>query len=124
MKQVVIMDKIVEFKDFVKQHPKLINFVKKGDMSWQKFYEMYDLYGDDKEVWKDYLEPVKVATATTSAFGISDFMNWIKNIDLNKMQEGINSVQRVVGVLQDFGGKEDTIKPEYKPRPLYKHFED
>ena len=40
------------------------------------------------------------------------------------MQEGINSVQRVVGVLQDFGGKEDTIKPKYKPRPLYKHFED
>ena len=118
------MDKIVEFKYFVKQHPKLITFVKKGDMSWQKFYEMYDLYGDDKEAWKDYLEPVKVATATTSAFGISDFMNWIKNIDLNKMQEGINSVQRVVGVLQDFGGKEDTIKPEYKPRPLYKHFED
>ena len=35
------MDKIVEFKDFVKQHPKLINFVKKGDMSWQKFYEMH-----------------------------------------------------------------------------------
>ena len=100
------------------------------DFIWNEFCDWYieivktRLYGDDKEAWKDYLEPVKVATATTSAFGISDFMNWIKNIDLNKMQEGINSVQRVVGVLQDFGGKEDTIKPEYKPRPLYKHFED
>lgn len=119
------MGKIVEFKEFVKEHPKLISYVKKGDMTWQKFYEIYDIYGSESDAWKEYLSSgVAAAAATTSAFGMADLMNWIKNVDLDKMQEGINSVQRVVGVLQDFGGKEETKKPEYKPRPLYKHFED
>ena len=32
------------FKKFVKENPKLVNFVRNGDMTWQKFYELYDLY--------------------------------------------------------------------------------
>ena len=42
-----------KFKDFVKENPRLLKFVKSGEMSWQKFYEMYDMYGDQEEVWQD-----------------------------------------------------------------------
>ena len=41
------MTNIDNFKSFVKKNPKLITFVKNGSMSWQKFYELYDLYGED-----------------------------------------------------------------------------
>ena len=34
-----------DFKVFVQAHPTLVESVKKGDMTWQKFYELYDLYG-------------------------------------------------------------------------------
>ena len=46
-------------------------------------------------------------------------------MDLDSIQNGVNSLQRVLGVVQDLSGKEDK-KPteEYKPRPIYKHFED
>ena len=46
-----------EFKEFVKKNPKLISYVKSNEMSWQKFYELYDLYGEDENIWKDYLKP-------------------------------------------------------------------
>ena len=37
-----------EFKQFVRQNPGLIKYVKSGEMSWQKYYEIYDLYGENE----------------------------------------------------------------------------
>lgn len=119
-----------EFKAFVKKNPKLITFIKNGDMTWQKFYEIYDIYGDSNDAWKDYLVSndvaLKTTEAATSALGINDIFSWIKNINLDSLQEGVNSLQRVIGVVKDLGNKDDTTskKEEYKPRPIYKHFED
>ena len=36
-----------EFKNFVRTKPELIKYVQNGKMTWQKFYELYDLYGTD-----------------------------------------------------------------------------
>lgn len=49
------MAKIDNFKLFVKNNPNLITYVKNNTMSWQKFYELYDLYGEDNNVWNEYL---------------------------------------------------------------------
>lgn len=124
-----------EFKLFVKENPKLISFVKNNEMTWQKFYELYDLYGKDESIWNEYLKDSvyknnKVETvAKTGITGLtlSEVVKWFKNVDLDGLQEGIGNVQRVLGVVQDFSKKDssnDTTKPAYKPRPLYKHFED
>ena len=122
------MTKKDEFKEFVRKNPKLISYVKKGEMDWQKFYEIYDLYGEEESAWNNYLvkEEVRSTTAVTSGLGFSEIMNFIKNIDLNSVQEGVNSVQRVLGVFQDLTVKDTNTqkKEEYKPRPLYKHFDD
>ena len=123
------MAKKDEFKAFVRKNPKLINYVKKGEMDWQKFYEIYDLYGEEETAWSSYLtkeETKTVATPTTTGLGFSQIMDFIKKIDLDSVQESVNSVQRVIGVIQDLNSKDNTKpkKEEYKPRPLYKHFED
>ena len=120
------MDKLTNFKEFVKQNPSFIKYVKNNEMTWQKFYELYDLYGEESEVWKKYKNSDKTVSKEdiTSVTNNSNFLNWLKNIDLDSFQDGISSLQRVLGVLQDLGTKDTNIKPEYKPRPLYKHFED
>ncbi len=111
-----------KFKDFVKQNPVLLKHVKEGNMTWQKFYEIYDMYGEDENAWKDYLVPVvETAAAATSTLGIMDFLG---KLDLDSVQNGVASMQRVLGVLQDMSsGKSDKTETR-KPRPLYKHFED
>ena len=43
-----------EFKDFIRVNPSFASYVNSGEMSWQKFYEMYDLYGPDNDVWDRY----------------------------------------------------------------------
>ena len=115
------MAKIDEFKSFVKKNPKLVKYVKNGESSWQKFYEIYDLYGEDDDAWKDYLG---VATVASTA-SLTDLFGWVKNLNLDSIQSGVNNLQRVLGVVQDLKGSDNT-KPtnEYKPRPMYKHFED
>ena len=41
------MSKKEEFKTFIKNNPGFIKYVNNGEMTWQKFYEMYDLYGEE-----------------------------------------------------------------------------
>lgn len=126
------MDKKTEFKVFVKENPRLMKYVSNGEMSWQKFYEMYDIYGKDNGVWDDYLKEtvatvagVEGASKAASSISFNDVVNWVKGIDLDSVQSGIDNLQRVVGMVQDFTKKDtSTTKEEYKPRPIYKHFED
>ena len=120
------MSKIDDFKNFVKDNPGLIKYVKNNEMTWQKFYEIYDIYGNENDVWKDFLdvEPIRIENKDVEKNNSSiDFMSWIKGIDLESVREGVNSIQRVIGVLQDFNTNK-TSSEEYKPRPIYKHFED
>lgn len=110
-----------EFKTFVKKNPKLIKYVQDGSSSWQKFYEIYDIYGEDENAWKDYLGVAEVAATA----GISDVVKIFKNINLDSIQNSVSSIQRVLGVIGDLTSKgTSTKKDEYKPRPIYKHFED
>ena len=118
------MANIEEFKGFVKKNPKLIKYTKTGEMSWQKFYELYDLYGENQETWKPYLGIEEVAAGAGIA-SFADLMGMIKNIDLDSVQNGVSSIQRVLSVIGDLTTKDKTEeKTQYKPRPLYKHFED
>ncbi|MEG0022267.1 MAG: spore coat protein YlbD [Bacilli bacterium] len=109
-----------EFKSFVRKNPILIKYVKNNTMTWQKFYEIFDLYGTDYEAWKEYLVDSPKQTEIKT-----DLVGFLKGIDMDKVQEGVQSLQRVVGVIGEMAGaKEVAAKPTYKPRPLYKHFDD
>lgn len=110
------------FKEFVRKNPKLVTHVNSGEMNWQKFYEMYDMYGEENEVWTPYLTTPKKKEENAH----SDFMDYFKNINLDSIQESISSIQRVLGVLGDLAVTKDATdtKPAYEPKPIYKHFDD
>ncbi len=119
------MSKKDEFKEYVRKNPHLINYVKNGEMTWQKFYEIFDLYGEEETAWSAYKKSeVKPSTSSSANNKMTDFFTWIKALDLDAISEGVNSLQRVVGVLGDLSSKNTTTKEEYVPRPLYKHFDD
>ena len=114
-----------EFKKFVKENPMLLKYVESKEKTWQEFYEMYDLYGNDNKIWEKYLNSNEVIEKKDSTNSLNDFISIFKNIDLDSLQKSIESIQRVLGVFQDItkSNKED-VKKEYVPRPLYRHFED
>lgn len=116
------MSKIDEFKKYVKSNPNLINYVKEGSMTWQGFYEIYDLYGEDKKAWDKYLNKTTNEKSTKSSF--SDIVNVVKNIDVDKMQESITSIQKAVDLFSGLFVKDTAKTSSYTPRPIYKRYED
>ena len=110
------------FKSFARVHPELASSVLKGNATWQQLYELYEIYGEDSSVWNNYLKENKTESILESTNTIKDFINNIKNIDMESVQKGITNIQKTIGLLQDIGLSNK--KEEYKPKPIYKRFED
>lgn len=107
------------FKSFVKSNPTFANYIKDGSMTWQKFYELYDMYGEDDQIWSEYREEKKKSTT------INDIVKMAKNIDVDKLQTGMNSLSKALTLFSDlFASNSKTPTDTYKPRAIYRKFED
>ncbi len=116
-----------DFKRFVRSHPELIQYVNNGNMSWQKFYEMYDIYGENNSVWEKYQEigDTKNVISKTSTVGdtsLKELFNMVKKIDLESVRKGAEGLQKAIALVQDFTTPKATNN--YQARPLYRHLED
>lgn len=118
-----------EFKAFVRKRPELIKYVNSGEMTWQKFYEQWSLYGEDEKVWESYKRVEKSEDAKTkdSSFNLGSITDMIKKVDMDSVQKGVNSLQKIVELLQGFTAKDAVSSvgtKNYEPRQLFKKFED
>lgn len=114
------MNKKDDFKLFVKDNNYLINYVKEKKYTWQDFYELFDLYGNDEEVWKKYLSD----NNKTSTGKIEDIINAFKNVDINKVQDGVDSLQKTLALFGELISSKNGNSSNYNPRPLYRKFQD
>lgn len=121
------MTKVDNFKEFVKKHQVLVTYVRENKMTWQKFYELYDLYGEDNNIWNEYLnkEETQIKANNTKPANFSNIMEMAKNIDPDKLQDGITSIQKAISLFGDIITKNNTSSTStYTPRPIYKKFDD
>ena len=113
-----------EFKNFAKTHPELVQYIKNGEATWQKFYEIYDIYGDDEIAWKDYFNK---STTKNESYNFKSIKDKIKNIDLSSIQEHIGTAQKALGIVQELTSKGSgavAASEVVNPRPINKIFED
>ena len=105
------------FKVFARNPPELATKVMNNDVSWQKLYELYEIYGEDNSIWNNYF-----SNETTS---LKDIINNFKNLDLTSVQKTINNLQKTLSLIQDIGvGQLNNSSLPYEKKPLYKYFED
>ena len=104
------------FKNFVRNNPNLVKYVKENKTTWQQLFETYELYGEDINIWKQYTNETKL----TNSF--NEIINTIKNIDLEKLQNGIESIQSTISLIQNFGTTQQQNK--YEPKYKYQRLDD
>ena len=116
-----------EFKNFVRTKPELIKYVQNGEMTWQKFYELYDLYGTDESIWNKYILRDRSGVEDS----ISKITNMAKNVNVDSIKSHINTAQKAIDFVSDLTKKnptsniaENLTKGPVSPRPLNKFFED
>ena len=123
------MDKKEEFKSFVQKHPELVSYIKDKKNTWQDFYEIYDMYGDDKKVWDKYKDesPLNEEESRAKSTSLAELASLVKNINIDNVQKYINNAQKAINVIQELTSK-NPVKTEYvipkSPRPITKFFGD
>lgn len=95
---------------FARNHPELAHEVLGGQATWQQFYELYEIYGENNKIWNTYLKN------DVDLNSFKEVFNVLKKVDLDSVQTGINNIQRTIGMLQDIGigVKKDISEPIYK----------
>ncbi len=105
------------FKKFIRTKPELVEYVTNGEMTWQKFYELYDIYGEDNNIWDKYQKK--------STIKVSELIN---KFNPEILQKHLESAQKALDVFSEFATKgtenlTNNIKPNIE-KPLNKFFGD
>jgi len=115
------------FKEFVRKNPQLINYVNNNKMTWQQFYEMYDLYGENNSIWDSFKDNTNNSSTKVSSTGIvsvvKELLEMFKGIDLNTVQKALTSLDKAIEAFKGFNNNNNGTT-NYEERPKYKYFED
>ncbi len=104
-----------EFKIFVSKYPSFASHVKEGKTSWQKLFELYNLYDEKSNIWDEYKKDI-VRSAPATSLSLSSILNSLKGINLDSFQNNLTSIQKAVSLMEEFTRKEDK-KDGQKSKP-------
>lgn len=96
---------VLKFKEFVKNNPKVIQEVRKGNATWQELYEDWYLLGEEDERWNLIGTDKKLESETTQESAqkndwVSNIMGMVKKMDPNQVQQHMNNLSQAIGAIQ------------------------
>ncbi len=126
------MNKLDSFKRFVKTKPHLAYKVHSGLTTWQKLYEIYDVYGPNHDIFDDgtknlerevrnkevNLNTNEEANAGTWREGFTSILKALQDIDIDKLSDNLNSLKNIFSIF------ERPKTPPVTPKRPYRRFED
>lgn len=109
------MDQIAAFKQFIRTMPKASEAVHDGLYTWQELYELYDLYGENHEVWKKFSSEKSTPKASGSTnFDLSSLVALLKTVDVDALLSSMQGLEKVLGIAAALFDKDDTPKSDYQ----------
>jgi hypothetical protein len=104
---------IQKFKQFVKNHPKLVTEVREQRKTWQELYEDWYLLGEEDDVWNKYKSDS--SSKEEEKKDKNDFMSTIlsavKGMDYTQVQQHISSfgeaITNIQQIMSQFRGSDN-----------------
>lgn len=123
---------VKQFKDFVTKHPKLVKEVREKGESWQSYYEKWVLLGDEDSFWDKFKEQKEKKNEKKSSAKeetiksaeekenkeenqkefMSQLMDMIEKVDLNKVQGHISHLDGAIQNIQTLVGQFQEMKKQ------------
>jgi len=116
-----MMEKVNEFKEFVRSHPGLRDEVSSGKSTWQNLYETWYLYGSEDGQWGQYkpesstsdsenptvkTEVVDSRSDLSGPEMVAQAFEYLQKIDIDKVQKTMGTFQQFIQIFQTMqGGK-------------------
>ncbi|HET7616108.1 MAG TPA: spore coat protein YlbD [Bacillales bacterium] len=104
-------EQLARFKEFAKNHPKLVEEVRKNNRTWQEIYEEWAIFGEDHEIWEPFSEGKSAVKSKDRKKTMANIMSVMKQIDLEDLQSYISefggvltNVQKVMETFQGGNG--------------------
>ena len=101
------MDKLEEFKEFIKDKPFLREKVDKKETTWQSLYETYDLFGKEADVFKEGNGSQRNAENASKNVNSNSLLKMLEGVNLEKISENLEGMKKILGVLGEFTKKEE-----------------
>ncbi|MDM5295577.1 YlbD family protein [Peribacillus simplex] len=120
------------FREFVKEHPFLVNEVRNKQATWQELFEEWYLLGEDHPRWQADVSvdkskvnseapspPVEKGDQSTELIG--SLMSAVKNMDMGQIQQYITNANQAIGAIQGVlsafqGNKSEDTSPPKKEK--------
>lgn len=125
------MNKLDEFKAFVKNNPFLLDKIQASEVSWQQLYETYDIYGVSHPLFSNKKEANNNTKKTDNNKNndyVKSAISMFKNIDVDKLSENLQSIKKVIGAISEFTSVNDNKKdegvPNFSKKNSYRRYND
>ncbi|WP_185806863.1 YlbD family protein [Bacillus sp. HMF5848] len=96
---------VQQFKEFVKNHPKLTKDVRAGKTTWQEIYEDWYIFGEEDEKWNSYRavnsNESNEDSQQESSGVMSTILNSLKSLDGEKLQVQISNLNGAISAIQN-----------------------
>lgn len=130
------MNKLEEFKSFVKQHPNLIDKIQSSEVTWQQLYETYDIYGETHPLFNSNQKKIEMNNPTQkqsqntkkSPDYVKSAISLFQNIDMDKLSENLQSIKKVIGAIGEITSlnepKKEVVTPSISKKNTYRRYND
>ena len=129
------MDKLQEFKSFIKTKPEVLEKIHNNELTWQQVYETYDIYGSNHSLFgfkkkeeskeKEIKNEEKSSFKTRSEY-VNNALKMFQDVDMDKVTNNLQSIQKVMGIFGEITkgvGKDNQSITDIKNR-RYKRYND
>lgn len=115
-----------EFKNYVRNHHFVKEGVDKGEITWQRAYEAFDLYGEQApeliQLNKELIPPEVAPTPTSFPSQPNTFLMSLASLDWNQISHAVDNLSRMVSMAKEVAGKDES-KSE-KGQQVFKRYND
>lgn len=115
---------VKKFKQFVVNHPHVLEEVKRGEKTLQELFEEWYILGEDDPKWNVNHQSEKKSKDESNDDGklndiIGSVLSAVKNIDIQQLQKHIGTAQQFITslqeIIQQFQGNQQTSNKNSHP---------